>query len=224
MRRDGETASGTAIRLAPALDDSYLPIQGPPGTGKTFTAARQILELACRGRTVGITGPSHAVICNLIDALCAHADSRGTPLRIGQRADKDNPYLHPAATRMTYDKLARPADRDLDVAAGTTWMWARDQFTGSVNTLFVDEAGQMSLANVLAVAGAGRSLVLLGDPQQLAQPSHAAHPRVRASRRWNTSWVGTRQCPPEQGCCWTRHGECTRSCASSPPRSSTTGN
>ena len=34
----------------------------------------------------------------------------------------------------------------------------------------------MSLANVLAVAGAARNLVLLGDPQQLAQPSQAAHP------------------------------------------------
>jgi hypothetical protein len=47
---------------------------------------------------------------------------------------------------------------------------------GSVDTLFVDEAGQMSLANVLAISGAARNLVLLGDPQQLAQPSQAAHP------------------------------------------------
>jgi len=45
-----------------------------------------------------------------------------------------------------------------------------------VDTLFVDEAGQLSLANVLAVAGAARNLVLLGDPRQLAQPSHATHP------------------------------------------------
>ena len=47
---------------------------------------------------------------------------------------------------------------------------------GSVDTLFVDEAGQLSLAGVLAVAGAARNLILLGDPQQLAQPSHATHP------------------------------------------------
>jgi uncharacterized protein len=177
LRRGTETATGTAIRLALALDDSFLAIQGPPGTGKTFTAARQILELTARGHTVGITGPSHAVIHNLIGALCAHAAGRGTPLRIGQRADKGNPYLHPAAARMTYDALAQAlAGHDLDVAAGTAWMWSRDQFTGSVDTLFVDEAGQVSLANVLAVAGAARSLILLGDPQQLAQPSHATHP------------------------------------------------
>ena len=62
------------------------------------------------------------------------------------------------------------------MAAGTVWVWAREEFQGSVDTLFVDEAGQMSLANILAVAGAARNLVLLGDPQQLAQPSQAAHP------------------------------------------------
>ncbi len=62
------------------------------------------------------------------------------------------------------------------MAAGTVWVWARPEFRGSVDTLFVDEAGQLSLANVLAVAGAARNLVLVGDPQQLAQPSQAAHP------------------------------------------------
>ncbi len=177
LRRDGETASESAIRLVLALHDSYLPIQGPPGTGKTYTAAQQILELTSQGRAVGITAPSHAVIHNLIEEVCEQAVDRGITLRIGQRAEKDNPYLHSAATRMTHDKLVQTlADHELDVAAGTTWMWSREQFAGTVDTLFVDEAGQMSLANVLAVAGAGRNLVLVGDPQQLAQPSHATHP------------------------------------------------
>ena len=65
---------------------------------------------------------------------------------------------------------------ELDIVAGTAWMWAREEFAESVDTLFVDEAGQLSLANVLAVAGAASNLALLGDPQQLAQPSQAAHP------------------------------------------------
>jgi uncharacterized protein len=55
-------------------------------------------------------------------------------------------------------------------------MWAREEFAGSADTLVVDEAGQVSLADVLAMAGAAENLVLLGDPQQLAQPSQAAHP------------------------------------------------
>jgi uncharacterized protein len=177
IRREGEPADQAAVRLAMALRDSYLPIQGPPGTGKTFTGAEQILQLIAEGRTVGITGWSHAVIHNLIGAVLDHATDRGMTPRIGQRADEDNPFLHPDAACMAPDQLADALGAgELDAAAGTVWLWSRQRFQDSVDTLFVDEAGQMSLANVLAVAGVARNLVLLGDPQQLAQPSQAAHP------------------------------------------------
>ena len=177
LRGDGETAMEAASRLALGLRASYLPIQGPPGTGKTHTAANQILDFVARGRRIGITGPSHAVIHNLIECILDTARQRQMALRIGQRADDDNPYLHPGSHGMSYDLLESALRSDeLDIAAGTVWMWARRQFAASVDTLFVDEAAQMSLANVLAIAGATRNLVLLGDPQQLAQPSQAAHP------------------------------------------------
>ncbi len=176
LRDEGEDAGDAAVRLVVGLRDSYLPIQGPPGTGKTFTAARQVLELVGQGRTVGITGPSHAVIHNLIGAVLRQARADVT-LRIGQRAERDNPFLHQGAAMMSYPQLEQALrGRYVDVAAGTAWMWAREEFAGSVDTLVVDEAGQVSLADTLAVAGAARSLVLLGDPQQLAQPSQAAHP------------------------------------------------
>ena len=173
----GETAAEAAVRLASLLRCSYLPLQGPPGTGKTYSAAEQILTLVTQGRRAGITGPSHAVIGKLIDTVCEHASKRGLVPRIGQRADRGNPFLHDSATGMTNEQLERALrDGELDVAAGTVWLWARPGLADSVDTLFVDEAGQLSLANVLAVAGAARNLVLLGDPQQLAQPSQATHP------------------------------------------------
>ena len=178
LRAEGETASAAAVRLAVSLRRSYLPMQGPPGTGKTYTAAEQILELIAHGRTVGITGPSNAVICHLIDTVYEHARWRNAGIpRIGQRADRDNPHRHEDATTMSNEQLEKALrDGELDVAAGTSWLWARAGLAASVDTLFVDEAGQLSLANVLAVAGAAQNLVLLGDPQQLAQPSHATHP------------------------------------------------
>jgi predicted RecB family nuclease len=173
----GEAAAEGALRLAVSLRRSYLPLQGPPGTGKTYTAAEQILALVAQGRTAGLTGPSHAVIHQLIGTLCRRASARGVALRIGQRADPGNPFLHDSAADMTNERLERALrDGELDVAAGTVWLWARPGMAGTVDTLFVDEAGQLSLANVLAVAGAARNLVLLGDPQQLAQPSQATHP------------------------------------------------
>jgi predicted RecB family nuclease len=172
-----ETIAEAAVRMACLLRHSYLPLQGPPGTGKTYTAAEQILALVAQGRTVGITGPSHAVIHQLIETLCGRASVRGVALRIGQRADRGNLFLHGSAAGMTNEQLERALrDGELDVAAGTAWLWARPGMAHSVDTLFVDEAGQMSLANVLAVAGTARNLVLLGDPQQLAQPSQAVHP------------------------------------------------
>jgi AAA domain/RNase_H superfamily len=62
------------------------------------------------------------------------------------------------------------------IVAGTVWLWARPEMAGSVDVLFVDEAGQMSLANVLAASSATGSIVLLGDPQQLDQPQRGVHP------------------------------------------------
>ena len=62
------------------------------------------------------------------------------------------------------------------VIAGTSWLWAREDYFEAVDVLFVDEAGQMSLANVLALSQAARSVVLLGDPQQLEQPLTGSHP------------------------------------------------
>jgi uncharacterized protein len=177
LRGESEGSGDAALRLISGLKDSYLPIQGPPGTGKTYTAAQAILALTAAGRSVGITAPSHAVIHNILTEVVNQADRAGRSLRIGQRADSDNPFLHDRARSMAYPKLVQGLrDRELDVVAGTAWMWAREDFAGSVDTLVVDEAGQLSLANVLAVSGAGRSVVLVGDPQQLAQPSQAAHP------------------------------------------------
>ncbi|MGH2364016.1 MAG: hypothetical protein ACRDHX_05110 [Chloroflexota bacterium] len=60
--------------------------------------------------------------------------------------------------------------------AGTPWLFARQQLDGKLDALFIDKAGQMSLANAVAMAGGARNLILLGDPQQLARPSKGAHP------------------------------------------------
>jgi superfamily I DNA and/or RNA helicase len=62
------------------------------------------------------------------------------------------------------------------VAAGTAWLWARSDAFETLDVLFIDEAAQMSLPNVLAVSQAARSVVLLGDPQQLEQPTQGSHP------------------------------------------------
>jgi len=129
-------------------------------------------------------------------------------LRIGQRIAKDDPHLHPRAAALSYDQLEHGIrGGELDVIAGTSWMWSREQFGGSTDVLFVDEAGQLSLANVLSVAHAAGTVVLLGDPQQLAQPSEVAHPPgAGASALEHILGDHATPCPATPGCCLTGHG------------------
>ena len=180
VRRIGETALEAARRIAGQDNFGVLPIQGPPGAGKTYTGARMICELAGRGLRVGICANSHKVIVNLLEAALAAADERGLELPVVRKISsyQQGEAEDPRITRTTdngrvFEKLANGAAL---VAAGTSWLWAREEALESVDVLFVDEAAQMSLANVLAISQAGASLVLLGDPQQLDQPTQGTHP------------------------------------------------
>lgn len=160
---------------------SILPIQGPPGSGKTYTGARMIVELVKRGRRVGITATSHKVISYLLGEVCKVAREAGIPLRAVQKANEADGCEDPMVTQVDRDRgnqevLDALAQGEAQVAAGTGWLWARGEMTSSVDVLFVDEAGQMSLANVLTVSQAATSSVLLGDPQQLDQPQKCIHP------------------------------------------------
>jgi uncharacterized protein len=173
---EGLSQLDSAKQIGLRLDGSTLAIQGPPGSGKTFTGARMILELVRAGRTVGITAQSHKVIGNMLDEVC-EAASEEDVVRAMQRAKEDE-RCSAEIVRIgkNEDVLRALAVGDIDIAAGTGWMWSRDDFVGTIDTLFVDEAGQMSLANVLAMAGSARNIVLLGDPQQLNQPVKGSHP------------------------------------------------
>lgn len=70
--------------------------------------------------------------------------------------------------------------KEADIAAGTAWLWARPEFLEAVDVLFIDEAGQLSLADALAVSQAAKNIILLGDPQQLKQPQQGSHPEGTA--------------------------------------------
>jgi predicted RecB family nuclease len=177
VRPDEAPAAG-ARRLVAGLDASYLPLQGPPGSGKTWTGARMIVDLVRANRRVGIAATSHKAICNLLEAVCEYAAEEGVPLRAMQRAPEDQRCSADIVTwaRDNGDVDRALADGEIDVVAGTAWLFAREGLAGALDTVFIDEAGQMSLADVVAVSTSARNLVLLGDPQQLAHPSQGIHP------------------------------------------------
>ena len=159
-----------------ALDHSYVAVQGPPGAGKTFLASHVIARLVAEGAKVGVVAQSHAVIENLMLACCARDGfdvSRAVRLR-GKSVTPDAPWSEVSDSELM--ELISGAGGLL--FGGTVWDYVSERRVpaGSLDVLVVDEAGQFSLTNTVAAARAARSVLLLGDPQQLPQASTGVHP------------------------------------------------
>jgi len=175
LEREGEGGVRAARRLALALDHGALAIQGPPGSGKTFTGARMIYDLVRAGKKVGVCAVSHKVVRNLLTAVVSAAELEKRKIACLQKTD-DEAAPGIAVTDDNAEVRLALRSGQVRVAGGTAWLWAREEFFEAVDVLFVDEAGQMSLANALAIAQSAHSLVLLGDPRQLEQPIQGSHP------------------------------------------------
>jgi len=160
-----------------ALDDSLLFIQGPPGSGKTYTSAHVILALIAAGKRVGVASNSHKAINNLLKKIEEIADEQKINFAGIKKASAQDPdsFLNGDLIGDTIDNEAVEMG-GWDLIGGTAYLFARPDMAGAVDYLFVDEAGQVSLGNMLAMAGATRNIVLVGDQMQLAQPIQGAHP------------------------------------------------
>jgi uncharacterized protein len=176
LQRSGETASHAAIRIAPLLEGGVLAIQGPPGAGKTHTGAGMISALVEVGAKAGITANSHKVIRNQLDKASETARDGHVSISAVQKVGEKEDDCPPLRFTTDNKKFFNQMTGGCSVGAGTAWLWAREEAFETLDVLFVDEAAQMSLANVLAVSQAARGLVLLGDPQQLDQPTQGSHP------------------------------------------------
>jgi predicted RecB family nuclease len=162
------------------LDDSYLAVQGPPGSGKTYVGAKVIAHLVTElGWRVGVVAQSHEVIENLMRRVL----SEGVPAeRMGKKPSTGGYGEPPGWTVLDRNEDIPPfiaAHHDAGfVLGGTAWDFAN---AGKVprdglDLLVIDEAGQYSLANTIAVSVAAKRLLLLGDPQQLPQVTTGTHP------------------------------------------------
>jgi uncharacterized protein len=176
IQKAGETTLNAALRIAPALGGGILPIQGPPGAGKTHTGTAMVCALVPAGKTVGVTANSHKVIRHFLDGVLKAAETSGVDIRAIQKPGEMEPDQARLRFAKSNDDLLNAIGNGSDVAGGTAWLWSLPDAADTVDVLFVDEAAQMSLANVLAVSQAARGVVLIGDPQQLEQPMQGSHP------------------------------------------------
>jgi len=165
--------------LALGLDASYLFLQGPPGTGKTWTGARIVVHLLARGHRVGIAAQSHKAIHNLLAEIEKVARAGGVQfkgLKKSSGSNRDSEYDGELIKSDADNARFESAGRDVQLLAGTAWLFSRPGLDGKLDYLVIDEAGQVSLADALAMGTAARNLILLGDPLQLAQVSQGVHP------------------------------------------------
>jgi predicted RecB family nuclease len=199
LQRPDETGSDAARRLVPRLLGGCLAVQGPPGAGKTWTGAAVVVDAVRRGKRVGVTAQSHKAIGNLLAEIVRHAGAE--PVRIVQKASEQQ-WCGDDGVRCVDDN--REIDsllglREVDVVGGTAWLFARKELDGVLDLLVVDEAGQRSLADVLAVSGCATDVVLLGDPQQLAQVSKGSHPKGAEASALEHVLDGHATAPPDRG-------------------------
>ncbi len=169
-----------AKRIVAGLDGSHLFVQGPPGSGKTYNGAHLVLHLLGRGARVGVAAGTHRAIHGLLERIEELAPEAGVAfrgLKKGSARDGtafesklDHPYVESS------EEIADFLDPACGLLAGTAWLFAREELDGTLDYLFIDEAGQISLADALAMGTAARNVVLLGDPLQIAQVSQAIHP------------------------------------------------
>lgn len=155
------------------LDRSYLAVQGPPGTGKTYVGSHVIARLVEAGWKVGVVAQSHAVVENM---LCTAIEKAGVDRAVVAKK-LSQPHDVPWTCVADEDVARLLNGPDGCLVGGTAWtMTGRHVPADSLDLLVIDEAGQYSLANTLAVARSAKRLLLLGDPQQLPQVTQGSHP------------------------------------------------
>ena len=157
------------------LDNSYLPIQGPPGAGKTFTGKHVIAHLLKSGARIGISSNSHKAINNLLLSTAKYCKQQNIKAAFFCTQETDDELANYDVTISSNNQLASQIQQAC-VIGTTAWGFAREDMTKQLDYLFIDEAGQVSTANLVAMSRSAKNLVLMGDQMQLGQPSQGIHP------------------------------------------------
>lgn len=178
LQEDNETTSEAAVRVAGAMNGGCLVVQGPPGTGKTYTAAHVINALVAAGKRVGVASNSHKAVINLLEACGKAERDAGRVLRgvkVGGEKEGDL-FTDNPSFQFVKDSGDGYGAYSGGVVGGTAWLFVRPEWEDQLDFLFVDEAGQVSMANSIAMARCSKNLILLGDQMQLEQPVEGTHP------------------------------------------------
>lgn len=157
------------------LESSYLTIQGPPGAGKSYTGKHVIAELMKSGARVGIASNSHKAINNLLLSTAKYCKEEGIAATFCCTKDNEPELVDYEVAILKNNELVNHIQPS-SVVGTTAWGFAREDMADQLDYLFVDEAGQVAVANLIAMSRSASNLILMGDQMQLGQPSQGTHP------------------------------------------------
>lgn len=195
----------SVINVISNMDHTHLFIQGPPGAGKTYTGSKVIVAILKQGFKVGIASNSHKAIHNLLAKVDEYAAKDQVALRGAKKISKGNldsrfesPFFD---NNEKTDKIAKGTigDQGYNLVAGTAWFFASTEMNQKLDYLFVDEAGQIALANLVAMGTSTKNIVLLGDQMQLGQPVQGSHPGRSGESTLDYLLDGLATIPSERG-------------------------
>ena len=174
----GNTPLNALINIATSLNGGSLCIQGPPGTGKTYVGAKLITHLVTLGHKIGVASNSHKAIDNLLQSVVHNLDYKNIKGQIC-RISRTNDKFYETSERIELISSAGKINHENEYAifGGTAWTFANPALEDKLDYLFVDESGQVSLANLVAMSACADNLILMGDQMQLSQPTVGVHPQ-----------------------------------------------
>jgi uncharacterized protein len=187
----------SATQAVANLQNSYLFIQGPPGAGKTYTSSQIIVNLISAGKRVGVSSNSHKAINNLLAGIEKAAKEKGIRFRGQKKSSKGESEFNGEMIKDIFNN--NDIDLTADLIAGTAWLFARQEQDQKFDYLFIDEAGQVSLANFVAMGMSAKNTVLVGDQMQLSQPLKGTHPGSSGMSTLEYLLEEKSIIPPEQG-------------------------
>lgn len=193
------------IDVITRLEESCIFVQGPPGAGKTYTGSHVIVALLKQGKRVGISSNSHKAINNLLSGVERVARESGIVFRGAKKSTAKS------AESMLSGEMVEDVFENEDITgelegphpyqlvAGTAWLFADPALDRKLDYLFVDEAGQVAVANLVAMGTSARNIVLLGDQMQLGQPIQGVHPGRSGESTLEYLLDGIATIPPDRG-------------------------